>query len=313
MAGVKVALVLGAGGLVGTAHHAGVLHALERELGFTHEDADLVIGTSAGSAIAAYLRTGWSTEALLRRAADLEQAAPSPVASNPVRVARHAVGSAYVLARTAVRIPSVLSLPPVGPLRRAFPAGLVTLGQGLSILDRELPRRWPDAPLWLAAYDLIERRRVVLGGRLAPYVSLPEAVRASCAIPGVYAPVRAGAGVLVDGGAWSMTNLDLALEAGCDVAVCIAPLAYDLERPPSLTDRALRRITTGWLAREVATARSNGMRVFLLSPGPESVRAHGYNLMRGHGLEQVAEVAFHETCRWLRRPEVSRGVVAAAA
>ena len=175
---MKVALVLGAGGLVGTAHHAGVLHALERELGFTHADADVVIGTSAGSAIGAYLRTGWTSEGLMGRTRDLVEAAPSPVASNPLRVARHAVGSAYVLARTAVRVPSLLSIPPTGLLRRAFPAGLVTIGEGLSILDRELPRRWPDAGLWLTAYDLVHRRRVVLE-RPAGAVSRPAGSRPS--------------------------------------------------------------------------------------------------------------------------------------
>ncbi|HLN06207.1 MAG TPA: patatin-like phospholipase family protein [Acidimicrobiales bacterium] len=310
---MKVALVLGAGGLVGTAHHAGVLCALEREAGFTHADADIVIGTSAGSAIGAYLRTGWTTEGLMGRARDLEEAAPSPVASNPIRVARHAIGSAYILARTAVRVPSVLSVTPTGPLRRAFPAGLVTIGQGLSILDRELPRRWPDAGLWLAAYDLVQRKRVVLSARPAPYLALPEAVRASCAIPGVYTPVHVGDTVLVDGGVWSLTNLDLALAAGCDVAVCVAPLAYDPTQPPAVVSRTFRHLTTRWLAKEVAAARRAGLRVVVLAPGPDAVQVHGVNLMRGHGLEQVAEVAYHETCRWLRRPEVASGLLGAAA
>ncbi len=310
---MKVALVLGAGGLVGTAHHVGVLCALEREAGFTHADAEVVIGTSAGSALGAYLRTGWTTERLMGRAGDLKEAAPSPVASDPVRVARHAVGSAYILARTLVRVPSVLSVPPAGLLRRAFPAGLVTIGEGLSILDRELPRHWPDAGLWLTAYDLVKRRRVVLSARPAPYLALPDAVRASCAIPGVYAPVHVGDTVLVDGGVWSLTNLDLALAAGCDVAICVAPLAYDPEQPPSLARRTARHLITRQLAGEVASARRDGLRVVVLAPGPESIRVHGVNLMRGRGLEQVAEVAYHETCRWLRRPEVASGLLAAAA
>lgn len=310
---MKVALVLGAGGLVGTAHHVGVLCALEREIGFTHADAEVVIGTSAGSAIGAYLRTGWTTDQLMGRAHDLQEAAPSPVAGSPLRVARHAVGSAYILARTAVRVPSVLSVPPAGILRRAFPAGLVTIGEGLSILDRELPRRWPDEGLWLSAYDLVQRRRVVLSSRPAPYLPLPDAVRASCAIPGVYAPVHVGDTVLVDGGVWSLTNLDLALAAGCDVAICIAPLAYDLEQPPPIAGRTFRHFTTRWLTREVAATRRDGLRVLVLAPGPESVQVHGVRLMRGHGLEQVAETAYHETCRWLRRPEVASGLLGAAA
>jgi len=58
---MKVALVLGAGGMVGLAYHAGALRALEQEGGFDPTGADLIIGTSAGSVIGAYLRSGWTT------------------------------------------------------------------------------------------------------------------------------------------------------------------------------------------------------------------------------------------------------------
>ncbi len=75
----RVALVLGAGGLVGVAHHVGVLAALEDELGFRHDQADVLIGTSAGSAIAAYLASGWSTTQLMEMAPELHRAAPGPV------------------------------------------------------------------------------------------------------------------------------------------------------------------------------------------------------------------------------------------
>src|SRR2546430_1216023 len=59
---VKIGLVLGAGGTVGMAYHAGVLRALREVGGFAAEDADLVVGTSAGSVVGAYLRSGWTTE-----------------------------------------------------------------------------------------------------------------------------------------------------------------------------------------------------------------------------------------------------------
>src|SRR3954452_22290698 len=58
----RVGLVLGGGGMVGLAYHAGVLRALEELGGFRPADADLIVGTSAGSVAGAYLRSGWSTE-----------------------------------------------------------------------------------------------------------------------------------------------------------------------------------------------------------------------------------------------------------
>jgi NTE family protein len=298
---VKLALVLGAGGLVGIAHHIGVMCALEDELGFDHTQADLVVGTSAGSAVAAYLRTGWSPHGLMDRADELHEAAPGPLDGGPVDLVRHGIGSAYVLARATVRVPSLLSLPPMPFLRRAFPAGVVTMGEGLSILDRELPRSWPAGRLWLAAYDLVGRRRVVLGRPGQPYVPLPAAVQASCAIPGVYAPVRAGACVLVDGGTWSLTNLDLVSLGGCDTALCIAPMSYDVSRPPDARGRLAREVPTRLLARSADRLRRQGIRVVVMSPGPEEVAVQGINLMRSSNLGQVAEVAYDAAVARLRQ------------
>ena len=300
LSGVKLALVLGAGGLVGIAHHIGVLCALEQELGISEGQIDLVVGTSAGSAIAAYLRSGWTPTDLMDRTGDLASAAPGPLATGPFDLVRHGIGSAYVLARASIRVPSILSLSPIPSLRRAFPAGLVSMGEGSGILERELPRSWPERDLWLATYDLVSRRRVVLGGARAPYVPLPDAVRAACAIPGVYAPVRAGGSVLVDGGAWSLTNLDLAALAGARRVICVAPMSYDTTRPPDSRNRLVREVPSRLLVRDVSRLRRQGVDVLLLAPGPLEVAVQGVNLMRGTGLPGVAETAFDETVIALR-------------
>lgn len=298
---MKVALVLGAGGLVGVAHHAGAVCALSDEIGFDEKHADLVIGTSAGSAIAAYLRTGWTPQALMERAADLQDAAPGAIAGGALGLIRHGIGSAYVIARATVRVPSVLSVPPASILRRAFPAGVVTMGEGQGILERELPRSWPERALWLATYDLVSRRRVVLGMPGEPYVAMSAAVRASCAIPGLYAPVRVADCVLVDGGAWSLTNLDLASLAGCDTVICVPPMSYDPKRPPAPRDRLIREVSTRALARASERLARQGARVVMLAPGPEEVAVQGVKLMRSTDLERVAEAAYSGTIAQLRR------------
>ncbi len=297
---MRLAVVLGAGGLVGVAHHVGVLRALEDEGGLCERSVDLVVGTSAGSAVAAYLRSGFTTDDLLARSEDLKEAALWLVSAGPLETLRHGVGSAYMVARTAVRVPSVLSLPPAPLLRRAFPAGLATMGRGPSILDRELPGSWPEQKLWLVAYDVVSRRRVVLGRPGGPHLPLAAAVRASCAIPGVFAPVRAGGCVLVDGGAWSLTNVDLAAIGDCSEVVCVAPLAYDLGDPPAPGERLLRAVATRRLWRSVARLRRQGTKVVVLAPGRRESAVHGYNFMRSGRLEDVATVAYEETVEKLR-------------
>src|SRR5512144_2315966 len=54
----RVGLVLGAGGVVGQAYHAGVLAALEHDYGWDPRTAEVIVGTSAGSITGALLRGG---------------------------------------------------------------------------------------------------------------------------------------------------------------------------------------------------------------------------------------------------------------
>ena len=288
----RVALVLGAGGLVGVAHHIGVLAALESEAGITDEHFELVVGTSAGSAVGAYLRHGHRATALFERVGELGSAAPSLMTPGTKGFARHVLGSAYVVARASIRVPSLLSVAPLPSLRRAFPAGLVSMGGGMGVLEKELPRSWPARTLWITAYDLVARRRVVLSADTSPYAPLPDAVRASCAIPGIFTPVRVAESVLVDGGAWSLTNLDLVAPSGLDRVLCIPPMAYDAEHPQRRSTRTLRSIPERQLARESDRLRGVGIEVTAVAPGMRALSTHGLNLMRSHGLVEVAAAAY---------------------
>src|SRR5579871_3039815 len=65
---MRVAIVLGAGGPVGSAFHAGVLRALEDGAGFDARGCELVVGTSAGAQAGALLRAGVTPYDLFARA-----------------------------------------------------------------------------------------------------------------------------------------------------------------------------------------------------------------------------------------------------
>jgi NTE family protein len=294
---MKVGLVLGAGGTVGMAYHAGVLRALELEAGFVPDSADLIVGTSAGSVIGAYIRSGWTTEDFWRLSTDLSGGRPEPPAvfsptfNSPVDLVRRGVGSAFVLTRSL--LPWRLDVPPL--LRRLFPAGVFALEEGKRRFAEELPEAWPDKPLWLCTVDIVRGRRVVLGREGAPVVSLPRAVVASCAIPGIYEPVQVGRLTLVDGGARSTTNLDLAAKAGCDLIIGVAPMAFDTGVPPGPLGQLVRRVPARQLAGEMNTARRAGADVVLLRPSAAEVRSHGMNMMRPTGLQHVAEAAYDAT------------------
>src|SRR3954447_25611621 len=60
MAAPRVGLVLGAGGVAGLSFHAGVLSALEVDLGWDAREAAVIVGTSAGALAGGLLRAGVS-------------------------------------------------------------------------------------------------------------------------------------------------------------------------------------------------------------------------------------------------------------
>jgi NTE family protein len=312
--GQNVGLVLGAGGLVGLAYHAGVLRALERVGGIVPNDAGLIVGSSAGSVVGAYLRSGmpadefWqlitgSHPSLIaggRLGMETRRDVWDPIFRGPFEFGRRVLGSSYVFSRSLVRIPT-----PRIPLllERMFPAGMFSMQEGRRRLRSELPHEWPRRQLWLCAFDIASGRRVVLGrddrNRIGARMSLPDAVVASCAIPGVYPPVKFGRMTLVDGGVCSTSNLDLAAEAGCPYIIAVVPMAFDTVNRPHPVHQLVRRRPARSLAGEAAHGRRRGSSVLLFRPSGREVQLHGIDLMRTDGLDQVGRAAYESAARLL--------------
>lgn len=311
---VKTGLVLGAGGLVGMTYHAGVLRALEQEAGWDARRADLIVGTSAGSVVGAYLRTGWTTEDFWllalgehpRLGAFDEPEARAGIMRRswrtPLGLYRRALGSAYVVGRSLVRLP----LPAHPTLSRMFPGGMFTMAEGRRRFEEELPEEWPEQDLYLCAVDISSGRRIVLGKPGQPPATLRQAVLASTAIPGVYKPVRLGKRVLVDGGAHSTSNLDVAVHARCDLIIGVVPMAWDTGSSPDVVSQLVRRIPAQMLAGEQALAKRRGTEVLLLRPSAAEVSIHGFNMMRPDGLDRIARSAYDATCRALTTDRFAR-------
>ncbi|MHB8468090.1 MAG: patatin-like phospholipase family protein [Acidimicrobiales bacterium] len=319
---MSTALVLGAGGTVGMSYHAGVLRALERVGGIDPASADMIIGTSAGSIVGAYLRSGWTSEDFWNLAQGTHEvlAGLAPAEVDALRselftprfhtgpeLLRRMLGSGFVLARSVWRMPM-----PVAPrlLGRAFPGGMFDMTEGRRRFADDLPLAWPAKPLWLCTVDITSGRRIVLGRAGSPPATLHEGVTASCAIPGLYQPVRIGSLTLVDGGMHSTTNLDLATKADCDLIICVAPMAYDTSAPPNALGQLIRRFPARRLAAEVSAARSRGAEVLLLRPTRAEVRRHGANLMRTSGWGELATGAYDDAARMLDTPRFRRVLAA---
>jgi NTE family protein len=282
--------------------------------GLAANDAGLIVGSSAGSVVAAYLRSGMPVDefwqlisgthpALIaggRLGLETRRDVWDPIFRGPFEFGRRVLGSGYVLSRSLVRIPTP-RLPLL--LERMFPAGMFSMEQGRRRLRSELPDEWPRRPLWLCAVDIGSGRRVVLGrdncDRFGARISFPDAVVASCAIPGVYRPVRVGRMTLVDGGAFSTSNLDLAVDAGCEHIIGVVPMAFDTVNRPHPVHQLVRRRPARSLAGEAALGRRKGSSVMLFRPTSGEVKSHGIDLMRTDGLDRVARAAYESAARLL--------------
>ena len=291
---------------MGLAYEAGALMALKELGGIDAADADLLVGTSAGSIVAAHLRSGWTVEDIWRSARGehpnllgateeevnrrRDELLP-PAFGSPVDAALRLLGSGWILGRSLVRWP----MPHLPGLAWVLPSGMLTMSSANDVFAESLSDDWPDRPVWLPAVDTVSGRRVVFGRPGSPRATLHEAVMASCAVPGVFAPVRIGRRILVDGGIDSTSHLDLAVKGGCDVAITIAPMAFSPDDPPSRVHQLVRRVPTRWLAKEAAYAKARDVDVLLLRPTAAEVILHGVNFLRRDRWPEIADAAYRTT------------------
>lgn len=230
-----VALVLGAGGVTGGAFHAGVLAALEEAVGWDARTADLLVGTSAGSATAAGLRSGLAPADMVARARGEQlsdegtallrnaglPAGPPPVPQgNRVRLGPPAAPLAFL---NAMRRP--LRARPTAIAAAMLPAGTVPTDQIVATVDAMHRDPWPQAGTWICAVRLRDAALIVFGRDDTHRVRLGEAVAASCAIPGWFRPVDIEGERYVDGGAHSLTNVGEVVDAHPDLVVVSSPMS----------------------------------------------------------------------------------------
>lgn len=270
----KRALVMGGGGTVGIAWETGLAAGL-LEQGVHLGEADLIIGTSAGSVVGAQLAAGYDPRLVLQ----MHRAMAGAVSGQ----AERAAFDAEVLGEVFARWGSAGEMSP--EVRRELGA--------LALKAKTVPEdtyigtiaqvtgvpEWPERRLLLTAVDAGSGEFVVWErGGAAP---LERAVAASCCVPGIFPPVTIDGRRYVDGGVRSGTNADLA--EGCGVAVIIAPLGE-------------RQFPHGRLAmeQEIALLRAGGGTVELVLPDAESLEAFGPDMMDASRIVPAAEAGYRQ-------------------
>jgi NTE family protein len=288
-------LVLGVGGVLGEAWMWGYLGGAHGTTGEDFRHARQLIGTSAGSIVAARLAAGEDPrrgEDRMRWDGEVEpDRRPGTLRAALERASRISLGAFSPLAA-----PALTAATPGGALARAALLARVPSGR---IELHELRARVSasgvgfDGRLRLVAVDRGSGRRVVFGDAGAPDASVADAVAASCAVPGLFAPVTIGDREYVDGGVWSPTNLDLARAGSGDRVLCLVPTAA-MGTGPSL---ALRGLATGWrlaTSVEAAAARRRGASVEIVAPDTGAASAMGSDLMNPARRTHVVAEGFRQ-------------------
>jgi NTE family protein len=295
-------LVLGAGGIVGEAWMGGLLAGLQEAAGFDPRLCEHFVGTSAGSIVAAGLAGGVDPASRLdqlpEQPADaLEAEAPRSLLGGALRLGRDAGATAFApLAALALRSTAMSG----AAVRRAALTRVPPGKRSLSDLGSAIARLgvgW-DGRLLVVSVEVESGRRVVFGAPGATHLSVPEAVQASCAIPGVFRPIRAGGRTYVDGGAWSLTNLDVAPVASGTRVLCLNPTG-------SLGATVSLRGAIGPLSRSTATVESlalqrRGAVVTTLAPDAEAARAMGADFMDGRRRRATQQAGYAQGLRAAR-------------
>lgn len=263
----RTALVLGGGGSAGNAWLIGVVAGL-CDAGLDVTDADLIVGTSAGSTAAAQITSATPAELL---AAILEAPGPrtgpagSDRAPSPMRpTTNHMEATSAIIAGSA----------DAADMRRRM--GAWALGadaasdsaiqdQWRATVAARLPsQRWPHQRLLITAVDASTGEPVVFDRDSG--VDVADAVAASCSSVFAY---RIGGVSYIDGGYRSNAeNADLA--AGYDRVLVLSPFGGRSRTPVDWGTH---------LATQVEELRARGSRVETIFPDSNALTAFGDTMM----------------------------------
>jgi len=223
------ALVLGGGGVAGIGWETGVLFGLA-EGGVDVTTADVVLGTSAGAAVAAQLLSGTPLATLYDRHVFPEGPSTEIAAQLDVEKMMKDWGALLGSHEPGPGLRAAIG-------RYALTAGTPSERERRAVIEARLPsHEWPDKDLRIVVVDAATGEdRVITRDDDVPLV---DAVAASCAVPGIWPPVTIGDRRYIDGGVRTSANVDLA--EGHDVVLVLAPVGDFSTSEPAIAKRLAR-------------------------------------------------------------------------
>jgi NTE family protein len=278
------ALVLHGGGSAGNAWEIGVIAGLF-DVGVDVTEADLIIGTSAGSTAAAQITSGTSPTELLASILDT----PSRPRTGPVSADRGRAANVPVADHMERTNAIIASAADPADMRRKLGAAALELDsssddsgqqQWRATVAARLPNQdWPQQSLRVVAVDAYTGEPVVFERDSG--VDLADAVAASCANGFGVAPYTIGESRYIDGGYRRNENADLA--AGYGRVLVLSPFGGRSRHP------------LAWgmqLATQLDELRAGGSSVETIFPNTDSLDAFGDNMMNPSARPPAARAGY---------------------
>lgn len=273
--------MLAGGGIAGIAWETGVLRGIADESPAAAEallNADVIVGTSAGSTVAGQLGSGLGIDALFDRQLAVESA---EIDSG---VSIEAISELFITAMSAPDLGVAEKLQRIGQIALTTPT--VTEEVRRAVIAARLPvHDWPQRDLRITAIDTATGELVVFDRSSG--VSIVDAVAASCAVPGVWPPVTIGARRLMDGGVGSTVNM--AVAADCDAVVALVPSGRN--SPSPFGSGAVAEVDTFPAPTLGIFADDEALAAFGTNPLDPACRVPSATAGRAQGRRVAAEVA----------------------
>ncbi len=327
--GSRTALVLAGGGITGAVYEIGALRAIDDLLiDRSVNDFDIYVGTSAGALVTSFLVNGISPETQLEVMSGKRKDV-GPIKRKHIfslnrkdyfnwgrKLPGHLLKTWYGYLRD-IRHLSVFDLlwSLSGSLPPGFYDGLALSGYVEDVIEtlgytndfKQLNREF-----YIVATELDSGKRAVFGpGHLDVPISL--AVAASSALPLVYKPVKIDGHEYIDGGMRGTASIDIAIEHGATLIVCINPLvpfendsinyselhwhkeaSLSEKGVPTITNQAMRIILHSGLHYHIKQLRRAHPEVdiILIEPRPKDYEMFLYNIMHYSARLKVAQHGF---------------------
>ena len=327
----KLAMVCAGGGVTGALYEIGCLKGLEALLDRSVLDLDLYVGISGGAFVAALLAQGISPHEVYQRVVSRERSPfgmPPPLARlGLIDFARRGRRAPRVLLEglaTALGGEGRSAYDALWALFELVPAGLLDnsgIQEYLAALfrSRGLSDRFADLEreLLVVAVDLDTGEAVPFGSGPRRQPGVSKAVQASTALPGLYRPVRIGGRDYVDGGVKKTAHINLAIQHGAKLVICINPIVPILNRGRRgplrghlsnkgvtyVLDQVLRIALHGRMQYGLERYRREhpDVDILLIEPTRSDMRMFAYNIMRLSARQVIVEDGYRSVLASFKR------------